>query len=53
MATKLLGLGIFLLGFLIFTKLPWILGYQSESMGNAGVFVGLILMGIGVYLFLT
>ncbi len=50
---KLLGLGFFVLGFLILTKFPWILGYQSESMSNAGILIGLVLMGIGVYLFLV
>jgi len=56
MASKLVGGGIFVLGLLITVAFPGIgtpSGYQWDSMGWAGVLIGLALMGIGIWILKT
>jgi len=50
---KLIGIGLFGLGFLIIVGFPSVDKYQPERMSKAGVIIGLILAGIGLYLFLS
>jgi hypothetical protein len=53
MLSKILGAGSFLLGLLIIIHFPDITRYQPESMGRAGILIGLILIAIGLYLMKT
>jgi hypothetical protein len=53
MWNKILGAGVFLLGLLIVIHFPDIARYQPESMGRAGIIIGLILIVAGLYLMKT
>ncbi len=50
MVSKLIGGGIFVLGLLITISFPNIRQYQPVSMSWTGVLVGVVLMGIGLWI---
>jgi Na+/H+ antiporter NhaB len=53
MMQKIIGAGIFLLGLAIVIGFPYMKEYTPDAMTNAGVILGLILIGIGIYLMKT
>lgn len=53
MIRQLLGAVSFFIGLLIVIGFPFMKDYQPESMGRAGVVLGIALVGIGIYLMKT
>jgi hypothetical protein len=53
MIKKIFGAVSLVLGFLIIVGFPSIREYQPEAMSRAGVLIGIILIGIGLYLLKT
>jgi hypothetical protein len=47
---KIIGAGCILLGFFLVVLFPDIPEFQSPSMGWAGVFIGIFLIALGIYL---
>jgi hypothetical protein len=50
MITKIVGLSFTLLGLSLIIFFPFLDKYQPEPLGKAAIFVGIILLGIGIYL---
>lgn len=50
---KVIGAISLILGFLIVIKFPSIRDYQPEELAKTGVLIGIILIGIGLYLLKT
>jgi hypothetical protein len=53
MIKKIFGVVSLILGFLIIVGFPGIREYQPEEMARAGVAIGIILIGVGLYLLKT
>jgi hypothetical protein len=50
MIRQILGAISFFVGLLIVIGFPFIRDYQPEALGRAGILIGIILIGIGIYL---
>jgi hypothetical protein len=50
---KIVGAGMFLLGLAMVIGFPSMPEYTPDAMTNAAVIIGLILIGIGIYLMKT
>jgi len=53
MIRKIAGVVSFLVGLLIIIGFPWSKNYQPEQMARTGVLVGIVLLGLGIYLMKT
>jgi hypothetical protein len=53
MIKKIAGAVSLILGFLIIVNFPSIRDYQPEEIARTGVVIGIILVGIGLYLLKT
>lgn len=53
MINKIIGVGSILLGLAITIGFPSVRDYQPDAMGRTGVFIGIALIVIGLYLMLT
>ncbi|MEM5794072.1 MAG: hypothetical protein QXS48_02545 [Candidatus Aenigmatarchaeota archaeon] len=47
---QIIGAGCFVFGLLIIISFPYIEKYQPEEMTKAGIFIGILLMVIGLIL---
>jgi len=52
-ANQILGGAIFTAGFLLVVAFPSVAEYQPFNISRAGIFIGFILIGIGLYLLNT
>jgi len=52
---KIFGGMIFFLGLLISIFFPYVIhkDFQPEALGNAGILLGIIMIGVGLYLILS
>jgi preprotein translocase subunit Sec61beta len=50
MSNQIIGAGCFVAGLLILIGFPYISRYQPEAMGRTGIFIGILLMIIGIVL---
>ncbi|MEM7825614.1 MAG: hypothetical protein QW412_02010 [Candidatus Aenigmatarchaeota archaeon] len=50
MISQIVGAGCFVFGLLILVGFPYFTRYQPEPMGRAGIFIGVLLMIIGLIL---
>jgi preprotein translocase subunit Sec61beta len=50
MLNQIIGACCFVTGLLILIGFPYILRYQPEAMGRAGIFIGILLIIIGIIL---
>jgi len=53
MIKKILGGLLILGGLFLLIGFPWVTKYQPEEMGKTGILIGIILLLIGIYLFLS